>query len=360
MGQETAEVVVVGGGIRGVAITYGLARAGVNVVLLEKRFIASAASGLNMGYVNVSAKGPEHYTILSKLSADIYPELNEELGGGFEYEKNGALDVAETDADFDYLSRTVEERNRVPGIDMKMLGPKETRSLEPAITPDIRGSRWCPIDGVVHPLKLVRALLKAAVRKGAIVHCGEEVRDIRVCSGRIESVVTTNLEISTHVVVDTAGIHAAEIARMVKVNLPVFPERGQIIITEPLPRILNRAVGPFKQYGDGQVLIGASNEDVGENTAVTPEILSKLAREAIRILPVLKRAQVIRCTAGLRPMTPDRHPVYQKVSEVSDFYIAVGHSGFTLAPVTAKIFTDLILQGETNVALDAYRHERFA
>ena len=360
MGKQTADVVIVGGGIRGVAIAYGLARAGLKVVLLEKRFIASAASGMNMGYVNVSAKGPEHYTILSKLSADIYPELNEELGGGFEYEQNGALDVAETDDDYQYLAGTVAERNRVPGIDMEMLDTQEARSLEPAITPEIRGARWCPIDGVVHPLKLVRALLQGAIQKRAVVLCGEAVRDIRLRSGRIESVLTTNHEIATHVVVNTAGIHASEIARMVKVDVPVFPERGQIIITEPLPRILNRTVGPFKQYADGQVLIGASNEKAGENTGVTPEVLSKLAQDAMRILPILTKVHVIRCAAGLRPMTPDRHPVYQKVPEVSDFYIAVGHSGFTLAPITAKIFTDLILHGETDVNLAAYRYERFA
>lgn len=360
MTKETADVVVIGGGIRGLAVAHELAKAGVDVVLLEKRFIASAASGMNMGYVNVSAKGPEHYTRLSKLSSDLYPAYDAELGGDMEYERDGALDVAETDADFHYLSRTVEERNQVPGIDMKMIDPRETRSLEPAISPDIAGARWCPIDGSVHPLKLVRALLKAAIRHGAAIHCGEEVVGIGLRSGRVESVTTRTREISTHIVVNTAGIHAGHVARMVDIEVPVYPERGQILITEPLPRLLNRVVGPYKQYADGQVLIGASNEKVGETTAVTPEVLARLAADAIRLFPVLSRVHVMRCAAGLRPMTPDRHPVYQKVPEVSDFYIAVGHSGFTLAPVTGKIFTDLIVRGETDVDLDAYQYQRFA
>lgn len=360
MRKEIADVVVVGGGIRGLAIAYGLAKAGVNVVLIEKRFIASAASGLNMGYINVSAKRPDHYTVLSKLSADMYPEFNAELGGDFEYERNGSLDIAETDEEFRTLSISVDERNRVPGIDMRMLDAKEARHLEPALSPQIQGARWCPIDGVVHPLKLVRTLLTGAMDNGADIRCGEQVVDICVRSGRIEEVVTTAGTIATHVVVNTAGIQTPEIARMVGLKIPVFPERGQIIITEPLPRFLNRAVDSYKQYEDGQVLIGYTNENVGENTQVTVEMISKMARKSIRILPVLKQAQVVRCAAALRPMTPDRLPVYQKIPDVSDFYIAVGHSGFTLAPVTAKIFSDLIVKGRTDVELDAYRTHRFS
>ena len=195
---------------------------------------------------------------------------------------------------------------------------------------------------------------------GADIRCGEQVVDICVRSGRIEEVVTTAGTIATHVVVNTAGIQTPEIARMVGLKIPVFPERGQIIITEPLPRFLNRAVDSYKQYEDGQVLIGYTNENVGENTQVTVEMISKMARKSIRILPVLKQAQVVRCAAALRPMTPDRLPVYQKIPDVSDFYIAVGHSGFTLAPVTAKIFSDLIVKGRTDVELDAYRTHRFS
>lgn len=360
MFKNTADVVVVGGGVRGLAVAFGLARAGLDVVVVEERFIASSASGLNMGYINVSAKRPEYYTILSKMSSDMYPEFNAELGGGFEYERMGSLDIAETDDAFRALARSVEERNKVPGIDMRMLDAAEARTLEPALSPRIKGARWCPVDGSVHPLKLARALMKAAVDRGAVVRCGEKVLDIRVSSGRVEAVETSAGSISTRVVVNTAGIHTSSVARTVGLKIPVFPERGQIIITEPLPQILKRPVDSYKQYADGQVLIGASNEDVGEDTRVTPEIISRIARTAIRILPVLNRAHVVRCTAALRPMTPDRLPVYQKIQDIADFYVAVGHSGFTLAPVTAKIFTDLITTGKTDVDLAPYRYERFA
>jgi len=146
---------------------------------------------------------------------------------------------------------------------------------------------------------------------------------------------------------------------MVGVDVPVFPERGQLIITEELPKILNRTVGGYKQFEDGQMLIGITNENVGENTAVTTREISRCAREAIEIIPVLKQARAIRCAAALRPMTPDRRPIYQKIAGISDFYMAVGHSGITLAPITGKIFTDLITKGQTDVPIAEYGLERF-
>jgi sarcosine oxidase subunit beta len=359
MKKKSAEVVIIGGGVRGLVIAYSLAKAGVDVAVIEKRFVGAGASGLNMGYVNVSAKRPAFYTRLSKMSADMYPRFGEELDTDIEYQRNGALEVAQTPADWEKLTQIVAERNQVAGIDMRMVNIDELRKLEPALAPQLLGGSWCPHDGAVHALKLTRALARAAALNGARIYQHEEVRDIRVAAGRIEAVAVTDGSIATHVVVNAAGIHVPRIALMVGLDVPVFPERGQLIITEELPRILNRTVGGYKQFKDGQMLIGITNEKVGENTAVTTREISRCAREAIKIIPVLKQARAIRCAAALRPMTPDRRPIYQKVDGISDFYLAVGHSGITLAPVTGKIFTDLITKGQTDVPIAEYGLERF-
>jgi glycine/D-amino acid oxidase-like deaminating enzyme len=360
MRKESADVVVIGGGVRGMAVAYSLIKAGVDVMVLEKRAIAAGASGLTMGYINVSGKGPDFYTRLSKLRADMYPAYNEELGGGIEYERNGSVRVAETEAEWEQLSRIVKERNQIEGLDMRMLGIEDMRGMEPAISPRLLGGYWCPIDGGVNALKLTRALARNASRLGARIYKESEVLAVRVAAGRIEEVETRRMRISTHVLVNTAGIHVPRISKMMGFDLPVFPERGQLTITEALPKIMHCTIGPYKQYANGQVLLGVTNENVGEDTGITAEMISSRVRKAIRILPVLKKARGIRCTAALRPMTPDRLPIYQKVDGVDDFYVAVGHSGITLAPVTGKIFADLITQGHTDVPLDVYRVERFA
>lgn len=359
MKKKSAEVVIIGGGVRGMVIAYSLAKAGVDVAVIEKRFVGAGASGLNMGYINISAKKPAFYTKLSKMSADMYPRFNEELDLDIEYRRNGALEVAQTQEDWEKLNKIVAERNQVAGIDMRMVKIDELRQLEPALSPRLLGGSWCPADGAVHALKLTRALARAATSNGARIYQHHEVLDIRAASGRIEAVATTYGSIATHVVVNAAGIHVPRIATMVGVDVPVFPERGQLIITEELPKILNRTVGGYKQYEDGQMLIGITNENVGENTAVTTKMISRCAREAIEIIPALKQARAIRCAAALRPMTPDRRPIYQKVAGISDFYVAVGHSGITLAPITGKIFSDLITRGQTDVPIAEYGLERF-
>ncbi len=101
MNKKSADVVVIGGGVRGMSVAYSLKKAGVDVIVLEKRAIAAGASGLNMGYINVSGKGPDFYTELSKLSADLYPAFNEELEGDIEYERNGSVKVAETEEEWE-------------------------------------------------------------------------------------------------------------------------------------------------------------------------------------------------------------------------------------------------------------------
>ncbi|UCF92885.1 MAG: FAD-binding oxidoreductase [Desulfobacterales bacterium] len=359
MQKESADVVVIGGGVRGLVTAYYLSKAGVDVAVLEKRFVGAGATGLNTGYANVSEKGPRHYTEFSKMSADMYPALNEELGGGIEYERNGSLRIVETQAEWEAQAATVAERNQVPGLSMQMLEIDELRRLEPALASDLRGGSFCPIDGSVNPLKFVRALAQRAAQNGARIHIGCEVADIHVTAGRIEEVVTRQGRLATHVVVNAAGIHVPRIAAMVGLDVPVNAERGQLTITEALPRFMRRPIGPYTQFANGQVLIGVTNENVGENTGVTTAMIASRVRQALRILPVLKQATGIRCTAALRPMPPDRLPIYQKMDAVRDFYVTVGHSGITLAPVTGKVLADLITTGHTDIPLDPYRVERF-
>jgi sarcosine oxidase subunit beta len=360
MNKTSADVVVIGGGVRGMSVAYSLAKAGVDVVVLEKHAIAAGASGLNMGYVNVSGKQPDYYTELSKLSADMYPAFNEELGGDIDYERNGSVRVAETEDEWQQLSQAVAARKRIEGLNISMLGIDEMRALEPALSPHLLGGYWCPLDGGANALKLTRALARRALRMGARIRTGSEVHDIKVSKQRIAEVITSRGRIASHVVVNTAGIHVPGIAKMVGIEMPVFPERGQLTITEALPKFIKCTIGSYKQFDNGQVLLGVTNEDIGENTGVTTAMISSRVRKAIRILPVLKKTRAIRCAAALRPMTPDRLPIYQKMDGISDFYVAVGHSGITLAPITGKIFSDWITRGQTDVALEHYRVERFA
>ena len=357
--DRTADVVIVGGGIRGLSIAYYLARAGVRVSVVERGQIGAGASSANAGLVNASQKRPGHYTAFSLLSGDMYPEFVAGLQAPVDYQRDGFLRVAETDAEALSLARDAEAQSQVPGIKVEVLDMRAARTLEPALSPRLVAASFCAQDGNVDPLKLVPAVGRAARRHGARILHHLEVTGIRVAGGRVAGVATREGEIATDMVVDAAGVFVPEVARMVGIQVPVLPQRGQMFQLEAMPPLLRRPIQALRQLSSGTTMIGTTNEFVGHDRAVTYEAGGEILARARRIIPALGGARVIRGWAGLRPMTPDGLPVYDAVQGLPGFYVAVGHSGITLAAVTAQVFLDLITTGRTELPIAPYSLDRF-
>jgi sarcosine oxidase subunit beta len=353
------DVVVVGGGVRGTSIAYFLARAGVRVALVEKGFLASGASGANAGLVNISQKMPAHYTTFSLMSGDMYPAFVAELDAEVDYQRDGYLLLAETDAEAERLKDLAERQSRVPGVRVELLDTRAARSLEPALSPRLVAATYCAQDGNVDPMKLTLALGRAARRHGAELLHHREVTGIRLRGGRVAAVVTPAGEIPAGAVVDAAGVLVPEVARMVGVEVPVLPQRGQMLQLEALPPLLSRPVQAIRQLRSGTTMVGTTNEFVGHDRSVTYEAAAQILARARRMIPALAGARVMRGWAGLRPMPPDGLPIYDAVPDVPGFYVAVGHSGVTLAPITGQVFLDLITKGRTDLPIAPYSLSRF-
>lgn len=358
-GAHGPEVVVVGGGIRGLCIAYYLARAGVRVTLVEKGFPGSGASGANAGLVNVSGKTPAHYTTFSLLSGDMYPEFVQSLEADVDYQRDGFLRVAEGEGEVPAVMRYAEEQNRVPGVTVELMDATRARTLEPALSPRLPLIGFCPQDGNVDPLKLVRAVTRAARRHGADIRPHQEVTAVRVHGGRVAGVVTVTGEIPADVVVDAAGVLVPHVARMVGIEVPVLPQRGQMIQLEALPPLLRRPIQALRQMPNGTAMVGTTNEFVGHDRTTTYAATRQILDRACRVVPAFARARVIRAWAGLRPMPPDGLPIYDQVVQLPGFYVAVGHSGITLAPITGQVFLDLITKGRTDLPIAPYGLGRF-
>jgi len=356
----TSEVVVIGAGVRGTAIAYHLARAGVSVTLVDKGFICSGTSGASFALINVSGKPPAEYTALSLASADLYPGLAEELGCDLEYERgNQMYTVVEREADVPAARAYAAQMSAVPGVTVTFLTPVEVRELEPAVSPSVAGALLCQQDGHINPFKLTFGYADAATRLGARILPYHEVTGIRVAAGRVQGVVTTQGEIACSWVINAAGINVPAIGALVGVDIPVVASRGQVVTTQPLPNLLHQPLGSLKPNKAGPILIGTTNEFVGPDRTVDVMTMAKRVERAIRIVPALARVRMIRAWAGLRPWPIDGLPILGPVPGIEGFLIATGHSGYTLAQITGTLMVELVTRGTTSIPIESFSINRF-
>ena len=176
---------------------------------------------------------------------------------------------------------------------MEWLDPAGVRACEPAFAGDrVVGGVFCEWNGQINPIRLTRALARGACRAGATVRLGTAVEGIAVANGRVTAVRTSDGDIPCEVVVIAAGAWAAEVGAMAGVPVPVVPARGQILLTEPAPRLIRRVLGGIepsaRQTRRGNVIVGSTVEAVGYDKSVTTDTLAAFAREVLPSFPALR------------------------------------------------------------------------
>ena len=356
MRLPSCDVVVIGGGVIGTAAAYYLTRAGMRVVLVERRGIGQEASGANVGLVTLfsghSLDEPEPGPLyeLTRASIEAYKTLGEDLGLDIEYDQSGGVMFAETDERLAVIRRAYEGY-RAHGVAVEWLDARGVRECEPAFASDrILGGVFCPLNGHINPLLLCRAFARGARRHGARLMLGTTVQNVYHGNGRVRAVRTSEGDIPCEFVVNAAGAWAADIGEMVGQRLPVAPARGQILVTEALPKFIRRVVSgsepSARQTRRGNVIIGSTVEDVGYDKRVTPETIEQFAHGAMPHFPRLAHLSIIRSWAGLRPATPDHKPVIE-LSDEPGLCLAIGHSrrGICYAGGTGRPVAELVTGG---------------
>jgi sarcosine oxidase subunit beta len=372
MRLASTDVVVIGGGVIGLAAAYYLAQAGKRVTLVERRGIGQEASGANVGLVTLFSghsfdepdPGPVYE--LTRASIDVYASLGQELGVDIEYEQSGGVVYAQTEGQLAVIRRAYEGY-RAHGVPVEWLDARGIRECEPAFFSErVLGGVFCPLNGQINPLMLCRAFARGARRLGARIMLGTTVQNVYHGNGRVRAVRTSEGDIPCEFAVNAAGAWAADIGEMVGQHLPVKPARGQIVLTEPLPRFIHRVISgaepSARQTRRGNVIIGATVEDVGFDKRVTPDTIDHFARGVVAHYPGLAGLHVIRAWAGLRPVTPDSKPIIELCDEPGRLCLAVGHSrrGICYAAGTGRLVADLITGGRPFLDLGAFSLSRFA
>ncbi len=371
--RPTADAVVVGGGVVGAAAAYNLLKAGVkNVVVCEKDTFAHGSTG-RCGAGVREQWGSEGNCLLAQASLDILENLQEELqyDHSLEFKQNGYLMMAHTDKEWEQFQKNVQVQHKL-GIKSQLLTPKEATEIVPQLnTEGMRGATFNARDGHANPFHTNRAYLKAAERLGGDVNYFTEVTDIKVKNGKVQSVVTDKGEISTPVVINAAGPWAKQIGEMVGIDLPLYTERHQILVTEPVgfllgPMLMSFSIGIYCQqtpHGSLVMGIGDPNEPKGYDIGHSWQFVHEMSRIMCGLLPPLKEVRVVRQWSGLYTISPDAHPILGVVPGIDGYYQAVGFSGhgFMLAPVVGELLTSQILGQKLSIDisnLDLGRFER--
>ncbi|MDH5341174.1 MAG: FAD-binding oxidoreductase [Rubrivivax sp.] len=361
-----SDTLVIGGGVVGMALAYGLARAGERVQLLDEGDDAYRAARGNFGLVWVQGKGLGRpaYARWTLGAAAAWPafaaELAERTGVDVELSQIGGLTMClgeeELAARADQLRRLREELG--VAYPFEVLDPGRLRQLIPQTGPAVAGAVMCPLDGHTSPLRLLRALVQAYEDLGGRLTAGARVEALEFRERGFEVHAGEKVYSAAKLVL-AAGLGNRELAPRVGLSAPVQPNRGQILVTERLQPFLKHPTLYVRQTGEGVVQIGDSKEDVGLDDSTTLAQLSRIADRAAKCFPLLAAVNIVRTWGALRVMSPDGFPIYQASASCPGAFVVTCHSGITLAPQHAGALVDWIRGGDEPVEIRGFKAERF-
>ena len=354
---NTADIVVIGGGVMGASAAYHLAKCGIkNIVLLEKEeFFGTGATGRCAGGVRYQFS-TEINIRLSLESLPMIERFKEELGQDVNYRKCGYLLVATNEKDATTFKLNVELQNGL-GVPTQLISGEEVRARLPLMKfEDAISATFNQADGIVDPNGVVAGYISAAQKLGVKALTRTEVTGIRVAGDEVEAVETTQGVIQTRVILNAAGPWAGQIGAMAGVEIPIVPVRRQMFTTDPLkefpedfPFVIDFAQSLyFHREGEG-LLIGMSNqnEKPGFDQNIDEDFEFVNLEAAIERMPLLERASRASHWAGLYEVTPDAHPIFGG-SNIKGFAICAGFSGhgFMHGPVAGKLISEYIIDGK--------------
>lgn len=360
------DVIVVGGGLVGSAVAYGIAREGAHVLVIDDGDDAFGASVGNFGLVWVQGKGfgQPAYAAWTRESARLWPSfanaLRDETGVDAQLLQPGGFDLCFSDEELEARAKQLHQLSDDAGGDypFEVLGNTDLRARIPEIGGSIAGATYTSMDGHVNPLKLLLGLRKGLAHRN--VHIVTSERVVRIDSQAGGFVVHgQRAHWSTARVVLAAGLGNKDLAPMVGLQAPVVPIRGQVLISERVATFLRFPTATVRQTNEGTVQLGDSLENVGFDSGVTTDILSEIATRGLRAFPMLRDVRLVRAWGALRVMTPDGFPIYEESTTCPGAFNISCHSGVTLAAVHAERLAGWIT-GKRQVAnLRAFAADRF-
>ncbi len=345
-----AEIVIVGGGVMGLAIAYYLARRGLeDVVVLERGYLAEGASGRNGGGVR-QQWSTEMNIRLMQDSVELCRRFAVDVGVNVWFRQGGYLFLARSPKEVARLEKNIAIQNRC-GVATRMLDAEEAREIVPELDiTGIAGAAYNPTDGILFPWPLLWGYARQAAAHGARIFTQPAVTGLEPVAGGGYRVTTTRGTVHGRRVINACGAWSPKLAKMIGVDVPTYPIRHEICSSEPLkpflrPMVSELASGLYcSQSMRGEIVGGVTLPGHGSTYAMgsTLEFLATYARRLVRLMPILGDIKILRQWAGPYDQSPDGNPILGPAPGHPDFFLAcgfVGH-GFMMAPIVAKLYAE--------------------
>lgn len=368
------DVIIIGGGIHGLATAYYLAKAhGIrDVAVLESQYIGFGGSGRNTAIVRANQRTQENVRLYDE-GLKLWSVLTDELDFNLMFFNCGNLNLAHSEAAVSAFRLATNTANFC-GVESEMLDPQQCREVIPVL--DISDRPVHPIQagmyhspgGVVRHDAVVWGLAKGASALGVAIHQGVEVQGIDVSGGRVTGVRTSAGPIACNKLGVMAGGYGAAVCAMLDIELPVSPLTIQAMVTQPLKPFLHHVVssGAYHVYATqtlkGEIATGAHMDpQVNYTTDVTARYFKHQAEALTDLMPCLKDVRFLRVWAGLADMTPDMAPIMDGNFAYDGLYIDLGwgYFGFKSGPVTGKYMAEFIAREEAPEILKPFALSRF-
>jgi sarcosine oxidase subunit beta len=368
--KNKADVVIIGGGVNGCSLAYRLAKKKLSIVVVEKDYLSSGATGACGAGIRQQWSTRENAS-LAIQSVKIFEQLSKELGQDIEFRQGGYLIAVHDNKEMEQAEKNVAMQRSL-GLKVDILQPEKIPDIVPIL--DVKGMKaigatFCPTDGHANPFRTTFAYADAARKLGAEINTHTTVTDLKTKNKEIDRVITNQGTIHTNMVVNAAGIDSKTIAEMVKIKLPLTPIRKEIIATERLQPMFEAMVISFKdgiyfsQQKEGQIVGGIPipEEKGGYKTMPTFRFLQHMAQTLTRYAPVLKHVNVLRHWTGFYDVTPDARPILGDVPGVKGFIQCNGFSGhgFMISPMVSTLLADLIGENKSSEVLNNLHLDRF-
>ncbi len=364
-------ICIIGAGISGLSIAYHLAIQGVkDILVIDKGYFTNGATGRCGAGVRQQWQ-TEMNCIMAKKSMEFFEKANEILAydDDVELKQEGYLILATTVEEEIQFKKNVDLQNKL-NIPSKVLTKREALNIVPHLNPDaFLSATYCKTDGHLNPFKMSEAFYKACLKLDVEFHFFEEVISMKTKNKLVTQIITDKDNYEIDVLINAAGGYAREIGLMAGVDIPVYSENHEILVTEPIEPMQGPMVMSFskniycQQVPHGPFLIGRSNFDAKPSHDISSswQFLDQMSQTVCDLMPKLGKLNIVRQWGGSYNMSDDHQPIISKASEVSNFYMACGFSGhgFMLAPMTGLLIAQLVLGQKTELDINQLSIQRF-